>query len=124
MVHDMIRLLITDDHQSVRQSLSLAMSTYDDIEVLGEASNGKEAIELCEQLQPDLVLMDLVMPVMDGVTATNIIRQRFPQIRVLVLTSGINPDMITAAMAAGAQGYLEKHVSIEVLARAIWAALT
>jgi DNA-binding NarL/FixJ family response regulator len=124
MVHNVLRLLIADDHESVRYSLRLIMSTYDDIDVIGEAANGQEAVDLCERLQPDLVLMDLSMPIMDGVTATRLIRQRFPHIRVLILTSGIDPDMITAAMGAGAQGYLEKRVDFEVLTKAMWSAMT
>jgi two-component system, NarL family, response regulator LiaR len=123
MASNVIRLVIADDHDAVRHSLRMVMETYDDIEVVGEAANGKEAVDLCEQLRPDLVLMDLKMPVMDGVTATKLIRQRFPQTRVLVLTSGIDTDMISAALVAGAQGYLEKHVNIDVLTRAMWAAL-
>ena len=123
MASNVIRLVIADDHDAVRHSLRMVMETYDDIEVVGEAANGKEAVELCERLQPDLVLMDLKMPVMDGVTATKLIRQQFPHIRVLVLTSGIDMDMITAALLAGAQGYLEKHVNIDVLTKAMWAAI-
>lgn len=124
MAPKVIRLVIVDDHEAVRRSLHMVMETYDDIEVIGEAANGQQAIDLCERLQPDLVLMDLLMPVMDGVTATRIIRQRFPNIRVLILTSGIDPDMIKAAITAGAQGYLEKQVNIDALTKAIWSAVT
>jgi two-component system, NarL family, response regulator LiaR len=123
MPPDVIRLVIADDHEAVRHSLHMVMDIYDDIEVIGEAANGKEAVDLCARLQPDLVLMDLLMPVMDGVTATKLIRERFPNIRVLVLTSGIDPDMISAAMVAGAHSYLEKHVNIDALAKAMWAAI-
>jgi two-component system, NarL family, response regulator LiaR len=123
MPTDIIRLVIVDDHEAVRRSLQMVMDIYDNIEVIGEASNGQEAVALCQKLQPDLVLMDLLMPVMDGVTATQIIRQNFPHIRVLILTSGIDPDMISAALRAGAQSYIEKQVNIEALTQAIWAAI-
>jgi NarL family two-component system response regulator LiaR len=123
MLNNVIRLLITDDHPGVRNSLRVVMSTYDDIEVIGEATNGQEAVALCEQIHPDLVLMDLVMPVMDGVTATKLIRQCCPETRVLVLTSGTDPDLISAALRAGAQGYLQKYVSSDVLTSAMWSAM-
>jgi len=123
MANNVIRLLITDDHGGVRNSLRVVMSTYDDIEVIGEAANGQEAVALCEQIHPDLVLMDLVMPIMDGVTATKLIRQCCPETRVLVLTSGTDPDLITAALGAGAKGYLQKYVSSDVLTRALWTAM-
>lgn len=123
MVNNVIRLLITDDHALVRDSLRVVMSTYDDIEVIGEAANGQEAVALCEQTHPDLVLMDLVMAVMDGVTATKLIRQCCPETRVLVLTSGTDPDLINAALKAGAQGYLQKYVSSDDINRALWSAM-
>jgi two-component system, NarL family, response regulator LiaR len=123
MLNNVMRLLITDDHAGVRNSLRVVMSTYDDIEVIGEAANGQEAVALCEQTHPDLVLMDLIMPVMDGVTATKLIRQCCPDTRVLVLTSGTDPELITAALRAGAQGYLQKYVSSDVLTSAMWSAI-
>ena len=123
MVQSVIRLVITDDHEIVRHTLSAIVDSLDNIEVVGEAANGAEAIALCEQCQPDLVLMDLSMPIMDGVMATRQICQRFPQIRVLILTSGIDPDMIAAALNAGAQGYIEKRIGIDVLVKAIWTAV-
>jgi two-component system, NarL family, response regulator LiaR len=123
MLNNVIRLLITDDHAVVRDSLRVVMSTYDDIEVIGEAANGQEAVELCEQIHPDLVLMDLVMPIMDGVTATKLIRQCCPETRVLVLTSGTDPDLITDALSAGAKGYLQKYVSSEAITNAMWSAM-
>lgn len=119
----MVRLVIADDHDAVRYSLRLVIETYDDIEVVGEAINGKEAVELCERLHPDLVLMDLIMPIMDGVAATQFIHQHFPDTRVLILTSGTDPDLIRAALNAGAKGYLEKHVNMDVLTKAIWSAI-
>jgi two-component system, NarL family, response regulator LiaR len=123
MTEDLIRVVIADDNDRVRFSLSLFLSICDDMELVGEAANGKEAVRLCERLQPDLVLMDLMMPEMDGAAATQMIRQRFPHIRVLVLTSAVDLDLITAAIAAGAEGYLQKNVSIDVMAEAIRSAV-
>lgn len=120
---DIIRVIIVDDNDLVRFSLKLFLSICDDLQLVGEAANGKEAVTLCERLQPNLVLMDLLMPEMDGATATRIIRQRFPYIRVLVLTSAIDPDLVTAALVAGAEGYLQKNVNIAVMAAAIRAAV-
>jgi two-component system, NarL family, response regulator LiaR len=116
---DVIRVVIADDNDVVRSSLRLFLSICDDMQLVGEAANGKEAVSLCERLQPDLVLMDLMMPEMDGAAATQIIRQQFPHIRVLILTSAVDLDLITAAIAAGADGYLQKNVSIDVMAEAI-----
>ncbi len=120
---DMIRVVIADDNDAVRYGLSVVMELCEDMELMGEAANGKEAVALCEQLHPDLVLMDLLMPKMDGVTATQVIREHFPDIQVLVLTSGVEPEMIDAAIEAGAQGCLEKHVTLEELTDAIRAAV-
>ncbi len=124
MPSEKIRVLIVDDHASVRYSLSIILELCDDLQLIGEAANGKDALALCQRLHPDVVLMDLLMPVMDGVTTTKFLHEHHPDIRVLILTSGTDPDLITAAMEAGAQGYLEKHVNIEVLAEAIRAATT
>lgn len=124
MIDDRIGILIADDHRGVRQTLNVVMEVYDDIQVLGEAANGHEAVALCEQLQPDVVLMDLVMPGMDGAVATQIIRHQFPRVQVLVLTSGFEPELIRQALNAGAQGYLEKNVSNDVIADAIRGAVS
>jgi NarL family two-component system response regulator LiaR len=117
-----IRVMIVDDHAVVRSGLSAFLTAFGDLEMVGEASGGKEAVRLCDHLKPDVVLMDLVMPDMDGATATQIIRQRSPQIRVIVLTSFREDDLVQGALRAGAIGYLLKNVSAEELAAAIRAA--
>jgi two-component system, NarL family, response regulator LiaR len=119
-----IRVVIADDNDRVRFSLRLFLSICDDMELVGEAANGLEAVELCKQLQPDLILMDLLMPEMDGVAATEIIRQNFPYILVLVLTSTTDFDLIAAALAAGAHGYLQKNVSAHLIAETIRSTVT
>jgi DNA-binding NarL/FixJ family response regulator len=98
------------------------MIVNDDLVLVGEASDGAEAVRLCEKYQPDVVLMDLMMPVMDGVTATRIIRERFPAINVIVLTSFKEKELVEGALQAGAVGYLLKTVSADELASAIRAA--
>jgi DNA-binding NarL/FixJ family response regulator len=114
-----IRLLLVDDNPMIRLSLSLYISTCDGIEVVGEGSDGFEAIALAEDLQPDVILMDLVMPNMDGVQATTYISHHFPHICVLVLTSGTDYSQIKAAQAAGAVGYLLKTVQGEEIVNTI-----
>jgi DNA-binding NarL/FixJ family response regulator len=105
-----IRLLLVDDNPMIRMSLSLYMSTCDGIEVVGEGSDGYEAIAMAKELYPDVILMDLMMPNLDGVQATTHISLHFPHICVLVLTSGTDYTQIQAAQAAGAVGYLLKTV--------------
>ncbi len=117
-----IRVLIVDDHAVVRGGLSKFLQVHKDLELVGEAENGKEAIRLAEQLRPDVVLMDLKMPEMDGVAATRELRQRHPNTRVLVLTSFAEDNMVQGALQAGATGYLLKNVSVSELATAIRAA--
>jgi serine phosphatase RsbU (regulator of sigma subunit)/DNA-binding NarL/FixJ family response regulator len=119
-----IRVVIVDDHAMVRNGLLTVLRIFDDLEVVGEASNGKEAVELCQQVQPDVVLMDLMMPVMDGAEATKAIRQRCPQMQVIALTSYKERELVQGALEAGAIGYLLKNVSTEELADAIRAAHT
>ena len=103
----------------VRSGLSAFLQVFDDFELVGEAADGKEAVEVCESLHPDVVLMDLVMPVMDGAQATKEIRERFDDIQVIVLTSFKEDDLIEGALQAGAIGYLLKNVSADELADAI-----
>ncbi len=117
-----IRVLLVDDHAVVRSGLSAFLLVFDDLELVGEAGSGEEAVRLCEQLQPDVVLMDLVMPGMDGASATHKIRQRFPEIQVVALTSFKEQDLVQRVMQAGAIGYLLKNVSADELAEAIRAA--
>ena len=117
-----IRVMIVDDHAVVRGGLSKFLQVHKDLELVGEAENGKDAIRLAEQLHPDVVLMDLKMPEMDGVAATRELRQRQPNTRVLVLTSFAEDNMVQGALQAGATGYLLKNVSVSELANAIRAA--
>lgn len=117
-----IRVLLVDDHAVVRSGLAAFMMVYDDMDFVGEAADGREAIEKCACLQPDVVLMDLVMPEMDGATATQVIRERWPSIQVVVLTSFKEDDLVQGALRAGAIGYLLKNTNSEDLAAAIRAA--
>ena len=117
-----IRVLIVDDHGMVRKGLLAYLKNMPDIEVVGEARDGREAIEQCEQLKPDIVLMDLVMPDLGGVAATRMIHQRWPEIRVIALTSFQEKELVQEALQAGAIGYLLKNLSGEELAAAIRAA--
>lgn len=117
-----IRLLIVDDHAMVRLGLAVFLRPYSDIEVVGEASGGEEALRLCTQNQPDVVLMDLVMPSMDGVITTQKIRQTCPHIQVIALTSFGKEELVRDALHAGAIGYLFKDVSADELVQAIRAA--
>ena len=114
-----IRVLVVDDHPMVRLGLATFLKVVDDLELVGEAASGQAAIQLCAQLQPDVVLMDMVMPDMDGVAATRLIRKQSPFIQVLALTSFKEEFLIKSALQAGAIGYLLKDVSADDLARAI-----
>lgn len=117
-----IRVLLVDDHAVVRRGLSAFLMTYDELEVVGEAASGMEGVELAAQLLPDVVLMDLVMPEMDGIEATRRIRAISPSTRVIVLTSYSEDERIFPAIKAGALSYLLKDVGPEELMRAIKAA--
>jgi serine phosphatase RsbU (regulator of sigma subunit)/DNA-binding NarL/FixJ family response regulator len=117
-----IRVMLVDDHAVVRSGLAAFLLAFDDLELVGEASSGEEALHLCEQVQPDLVLMDLVMPGMGGAAATRAIRERLPQIQVMALTSFKDKELVQAALEAGAIGYLLKNISADELADAIRAA--
>jgi len=117
-----IRVMLVDDHAVVRSGLGAFLLAFDDLELVGEAGSGEEAVRLCEQVQPDVVLMDLVMPGMDGAAATRAIRERCPQIQVIALTSFKEKELVQGALEAGAIGYLLKNVSADELAEAIRAA--
>jgi two-component system, NarL family, response regulator LiaR len=119
-----IRVLLVDDHAVVRSGLGAVLLSYDDMELVGEAGNGEEAIRMCEKFQPDVVLMDLMMPVMDGVSATAAIRQRWPNINVIALTSFKEKEMVEGALKAGAMSYLLKNVSAGELVTAIKGAVS
>jgi len=117
-----IRVLIVDDHAVVRSGLSKFLLVSRDLELVGEAGDGEEAIQLTGLRQPDVVLMDLMMPGTDGVTATRAIRQKYPQTQVVALTSFAEEEMVQGALQAGAVGYLQKNVTAAELASAIRAA--
>ena len=125
-----IRVMLVDDHTMVRRGLATFLKVFDDpstgsgeaLQLAGEAENGSAAIKLCAEILPDVILMDMVMPDMDGATATRAIRQQFPQVQVIVLTSFKEGELIKNALEAGAIGYLLKDVSADELARAIRAA--
>jgi NarL family two-component system response regulator LiaR len=117
-----IRVIIVDDHAMVRDGLRVFLETFKDIEVVGESEDGEKALSLCQQLEPDVILMDMVMPKMDGPTATRTIRKYFPQIQVIALTSFPEEGMVPQAIQAGAIGYLFKDIQPEQLAAAIRAA--
>jgi NarL family two-component system response regulator LiaR len=114
-----IRVIIVDDHDMVRSGLEVFLETCDDLALVGEASSGYEAVRLCTELQPDVVLMDLLMPGMDGVSATRAIRQTNPNIQIIALTSFKDRELVQEALQAGAIGYLLKNISIDELADAI-----
>jgi len=117
-----IRILIADDHAMVRQGLRMFLGLDPDLELVGEAANGKEVIELARNLKPDIVLMDLVMPEMDGIAATEIIRRKFPDVEVIALTSVLEDKAVIGAVRAGAIGYLLKDTNADDLCRSIKAA--
>jgi NarL family two-component system response regulator LiaR len=114
-----IRVMLVDDHAVVRSGLRAFLMVFDDLELVGEAGSGREAVRLCEQVKPDVVLMDLVMPEMDGATATRMIRECCPEVQVIALTSFKEQELVQGALEAGAIGYLLKDVSAEKLADAI-----
>jgi DNA-binding NarL/FixJ family response regulator len=117
-----IRIVIADDHSVVRQGLRMFLSLDPDLEVVGEAADGAQALRLARQLRPDVVVMDLLMPVMDGITATAAIRQELPNTEVLALTSVLEDASVVGAVRAGAIGYLLKDTQAEALCQAIKAA--
>jgi DNA-binding NarL/FixJ family response regulator len=114
-----IKVLIVDDHHVVRRGLLFFLKTQKDIEIVGEASNGEEAVQLIQQLKPDVVLMDLVMPVMDGIEATKKIKEMAPETKILILTSFSDQDHVIPAIRAGASGYQLKDIEPDELVRTI-----
>jgi two-component system, NarL family, response regulator LiaR len=117
-----IRIVIADDHSVVRQGLRMFLGLDSELEVVGEAANGAEALRMARQLRPDVVLMDLLMPVMDGIAATAAIRHELPDIEVLALTSVLEDASVVGAVRAGAIGYLLKDTQADALCLAIKAA--
>ena len=120
----MIRVLVVDDHIVVRSGIEQVLATTDDIEIVGLAPDGQRAVEMVQALEPDVVLMDLSMPVMDGVEATRRIRALAPDTKVVVLTSFSDQARITDAMSAGAEGYLLKHADPAQIMDAIRSVVT
>jgi NarL family two-component system response regulator LiaR len=117
-----IRVMLVDDHTMVRRGLATFLKVVDDLQLVGEAESGEAAIQLCAEVLPDVILMDMVLPMMDGATATRAIRQQFPQVQVIALTSFKEGDLVKNALEAGAIAYLLKDVSADDLVRAIRAA--
>lgn len=114
-----IKLLLVDDQELIRESLNIILSMEEDFELVGLAENGQEALRLCEQQQPDIVLMDINMPIMDGIEATKIIKNRWPHIRVIILTTFQEVDYVKEALSFGAEGYLLKAIHPKDLASSI-----
>lgn len=117
-----IRVLLVDDHAMVRRGLATFLKVHDDLALAGEAATGEEAVQQCGRVRPDVVLMDLVLPGMDGVAATRAIRREFPTVQVIALTSFNEEGLVQKALRAGAIGYLLKDVTADELAQAIRAA--
>jgi NarL family two-component system response regulator LiaR len=114
-----IRLMIVDDHTMVRRGLGTILKVFDDLQLVGEAESGEAAIQLCAEVLPDVILMDMSLPGMDGAMATRAIRKKLPQTQVIVLTSFKDGKLIKQALEAGAIGYLLKDVSADDLVQAI-----
>ena len=121
-VSNPIRVMLVDDHAMVRRGLATFLRVQEDLELVAEANNGQEALRMCEGIQPDVILMDLMMPKMDGPTATRAIRERWPQVQVIALTSFQEKGLVHEALQAGAISYLLKNVSVTDLAEAVRAA--
>jgi NarL family two-component system response regulator LiaR len=119
MTETPIQVMIVDDHAVVRSGLAAFLSAFPDLEMIGEAENGAEAVVRCGLLKPDVILMDLIMPSIDGVSATRQIKENFPDVKVIALTSFQEDDLVQGALQAGAIGYLMKNVTARDLAAAI-----
>ncbi len=114
-----IRVLVADDEESIRGALELVVQVFEDLQLVGVAENGEEAVNLCDQVKPDVVLMDLLMPVMDGLTATRLIRQRYPWIEVVTLSNRCDGEYTRPALEAGAYHCLPKGVTVEEIVETI-----
>lgn len=114
-----IRVMLVDDHNVVRSGLATFLRAYDDLTLIGEAKNGLEAVNLCQQHKPDVILMDLLMPEMDGIAATRAILEQCPDIKIIAMTSFEDEELVQGVLAAGAISYLLKNVTSDDLARAI-----
>lgn len=114
-----IRVILVDDHKHIHDAVSILLNQQNDIELVGQASNGFEVVQLCDELQPDLILMDVVMPGMNGVEATHLIRQKYPQLKILVLSSFQDDASVMEMLANGANGYVLKGALASDLADTI-----
>jgi NarL family two-component system response regulator LiaR len=114
-----IRVILVDDHNVVRSGLATFLRAFDDLELVGEAKNGYEAVNLCREKQPDVILMDLMMPEMDGIAATQAILADYPEIKIIAMTSFEEEELVQGVLAAGAISYLIKNVTSDELAKAI-----
>ena len=114
-----IRVMLVDDHNVVRSGLATFLRAYEDLELVGEAKNGLEALHLCRIKKPDVILMDLMMPVMDGIAATRAILADYPDIKIIAMTSFEEEELVQGVLAAGAISYLLKNVTSDELAKAI-----
>ena len=119
---DVIRVMTVDDHEIFRGGIEFMLLAFDDIELVGQAHSGEDALHLCGTVQPDVILMDMMMPGMDGVATTQAVKKQYPHVQIVVLTSFQEGNLVQRAMQAGAIGYLLKGVSIDELAAAIRAA--
>ncbi len=115
----LIRVMLVDDHNVVRSGLATFLRAYDDLELVAEAKNGKEAVSLCREKKPEVILMDLVMPEMDGIGATQAILAEYPEIKIIAMTSFEDEKLVQGVLAAGAISYLIKNVTADELAKAI-----
>lgn len=116
-----IRVLVVDDHAVVRKGLAVSLSTFADMELVGEADNGEQAIRLCLELKPDVVLMDLIMPTMSGVEAIQVLRQDCPEVEIIALSSFDDEALVRSTIEAGAAGYLLKNFTLAELSKAVHA---
>jgi two-component system, NarL family, response regulator LiaR len=114
-----IKVMIVDDHPIVRDGLKNMLLAFDDLQLVGMAEDGSEALACCRQCQPDVILMDMIMPEMDGITATRAVLEHYPHMRILMLTSFVEDSMVQNALEAGAVGYMVKNAPINMLADAI-----
>jgi len=114
-----IRVMLVDDHNVVRSGLATFLRAYEDVQLVGEAKNGLEAVNLCREKKPDVVLMDLMMPEMDGIAATRAILADYPEIKIIAMTSFEEEELVQGVLAAGAISYLLKNVTSDELAKAI-----
>lgn len=117
-----IRVMIVDDHDIVRRGLSTFLNGYDDLLLVGEAANGQDALRVCGEVKPQVILMDMMLPDLDGVTLTRSIRSLYPDTQVVMLTSSKDGDLVQAALQAGAIGYMLKNISVKEMAETIRAA--